>query len=265
MEVAGGVSQPPALEALTAGARWKPVEAGESGGAVWRLSWPDGAPAYLKHGTGLVADAIAGEAARLRWLAGRAPVPAVRLFTCAPNASWLLTDAVPGLTGDEWLARSPDALPLIVRGCAALMRQLHMLPIDDCPFDAGYRIRLADAQRLVAAELVDEDDFDAEHRGWSAAEVLAKAERLAGFAGERAVTHGDFSLGNILFDEAGRVTGCIDVGRAGVADPYQDIAILWQNLTELGVGAERMLLDELGIAVVDDRRLAFHRSLDELF
>lgn len=198
----------------------------------------------------------------MRSLTGRVPAPALRLFTCTAEESWLLTDAVPGLTGDAWLARSPDALPQVVRGCAALMRRLHALPVDTCPFDAGHRVRLAEARANVAAGLVVEDDFDAEHRGWSAAAVLAKAKALASFTPERVVTHGDFSLGNILFDAGGVATGLIDVGRAGVTDPYQDIAILWRNSSEFS-GTE-MLLAELGIVAVDEARLAFHSCLDEL-
>lgn len=253
---------PPSFDALVAGAAWMWVEAGGSGGGVWRLSWPSGDVAYVKHGEGGVADAIADEAARLRWLAGRVPAPVVRLFACTAGQAWSLTDAVPGFTGDAWLAREPDALPAIVAGSVALMRQLHALPIENCPFEAGHRFRLAAARRNVAAGSIDEDDFDADHAGWTAAAMLAETEALAPERLERVVTHGDFSLGNILFDGAGAVTGCIDVGRLGVADPYQDIAILWQNLTEFG--AEGLLEAELGHAF-DEQRLRFHRCLDELF
>lgn len=69
--------------------------------------------------------------------------------------------------------------------------------------------------------------------------------------------HGDFLLGNILLDEHG-VTGCIDVGRAGIADPYQDIAILWDNLAELGGDLQARFRDAYGIAALDERRLRFH-------
>lgn len=55
----------------------------------------------------------------------------------------------------------------------------------------------------------------------------------------------------------------IDVGRLGVADRYQDLAILWNNLEEYGLGAE--LLRAYGEAEPDETRLRFHLMLDELF
>ncbi|MCY3126397.1 hypothetical protein ECE26_17640, partial [Acinetobacter baumannii] len=36
---------------------------------------------------------------------------------------------------------------------------------------------------------------------------------------------------NLIFDE-GKLIGCIDVGRVGIADRYQDLAILWNCLGE---------------------------------
>ena len=41
--------------------------------------------------------------------------------------------------------------------------------------------------------------------------------------------------------------------------------MLWNNLRELGQGAAALLLSELGITAVDERRLRFHLCLDELF
>ena len=244
---------------------WTRDAGGESGGAVFRLDQV-GAPAlFLKHGSGPVAEDVAAEAERLAWLAGRVPATALRQFAREGDNAWLVTTAISGLTGDGWLEWAPERLPMIVRAFAGFLRMLHALPVEDCPFDASYPVRLAHARRNIAAGLVDEDDFDPDHDGWSAAEILAEVERLAPARVERVVTHGDFSLGNLLLDADGRVTGCIDVGRLGVADPYQDIAILWTNLGEYGVEAQRLLLDELGIVEPDERRLAFHRCLDELF
>ncbi|MGJ3626346.1 phosphotransferase [Sphingomonas sp. MMS24-JH45] len=81
--------------------------------------------------------------------------------------------------------------------------------------------------------------------------MLAEAEALSDCVAERVVTHGDFSLGNVMFDGAGNVTGCIDVGPLGLADPYQDIAIFWQNLADHGPSAQTAFLDALGIDAPD--------------
>lgn len=232
---------------------------------IHRLSAPDGSALYLKYGEGSVANAIVDEAVLLHWLAGRMPAASVVRFAMEPGAAWLLTEAVPGRTGDAWLDVDPGALPRIILGFAGFLRRLHALPVDDCPFDAGAAVRLASARRLVAAGLVDEEDFDDDHAGWTAARVLAEAEALAACATGRVVTHGDFSLGNLLFDADGAVTGCIDVGRLGIADRYQDIAIFWQNLAEHGPQAQAAFLDAIGIDTPDERRLRFHRLLDELF
>ena len=59
--------------------------------------------------------------------------------------------------------------------------------------------------------------------------------------------------------------GCIDVGRAGEDDRYQDLAIMWQNLGEFGSRLQERFLQSYGIAKLDRRKLDFHLMLDELF
>ena len=125
--------------------------------------------------------------------------------------------------------------------------------------------RIAQARRRVTAGAVDEADFDLDHQGWTAAEVLAEAVRLAPVVRPGVVTHGDFSLGNLLLDADMRVTGCIDVGRLGIADPYQDIAIFWRSLAAHGPSMQRRFFTAMAITDADPDRLAFHRCLDELF
>nr|WP_288459725.1 APH(3') family aminoglycoside O-phosphotransferase [uncultured Sphingomonas sp.] len=257
---------PASWDARLAGYEWHRDEAGESGGIIHRLT-RHGAPSlYLKYGTGTVAEAIVDEAVRLRWLQGRVPVARPVAFTDEGDAAWLLTSTVAGRTGDAWLERDPAMLPVIVAAFAGFLKRLHALPVDDCPFEAGAALRLTAARRRVAAGEVDVDDFDDDHLGWDAARMLAHTEALydPDLHG-RVVTHGDFSLGNLLMDEHGQVTGCIDVGRMGVADPYQDIAILCANLAEIDPAAERAFLDAIGVGSPDRQRMAFHRCLDELF
>ncbi|UVO49337.1 aminoglycoside 3'-phosphotransferase [Sphingomonas sp. SUN019] len=219
---------------------------------------------YLKHGAGRFAADVMDEAARLAWLAGRIPVPIIRQFVAEADVAWLLTTALPGRTADQWLEDDPDALGEIVVLSADFLKTLHALPVDDCPFDAGHRVRMAAARRNIDAGLVDENDFDDDHAGWSALKVWDELVAMLPIAADRVVTHGDFSMGNLLFDD-GRVTGCIDVGRVGVADRYQDLAIFWQNLAEHGTEFQSAFLRAYGIDTIDPDRLRFHCCLDELF
>jgi len=256
---------PPSWRERLSGATWEREPEGESGGVIHRIVAGTGERLFLKYGEGAIADAVADEAIRLRWLQGR--VATVRLVSTAieADAAWLLTSAAPGKIGDVWIEERPEFLPQVISGFATFLRTLHALPVDDCPFDASAAVRLSAARKLVSAGVVDETDFGDDFRGMSAAAVLAKAEALASHASGCVVTHGDFSLGNLLLDSAGEVTGCIDVGRLGIADPYQDVVILWENLGEFGDAAQRMLLAELDLESLDETRLLFHRTMDELF
>lgn len=259
------VPLPPPLADTLAGYRWTRDAAGESGGAVFRLDRAGAPSLFLKAGEGRVADDIADEAARLRWLAGRVPTAALVHFAATATGAWLVTRAVPGRSADEWIADDPGRLAMLVPALAAFLRRLHALPVADCPFDAGPARRMAAARANLLAGRIDMDDVDDEHRGWTPERLWDKLVALAPDTIDPVVTHGDFSLGNILFDAAGDVTGCIDLGRLGVADRYQDLAILWQNLSEFGDDLPARFLRAYGIAAADERRLAFHRCLDEFF
>jgi aminoglycoside 3'-phosphotransferase-1 len=63
----------------------------------------------------------------------------------------------------------------------------------------------------------------------------------------------------------GAVVGCIDAGRVGIADRYQDLAILWSCLGEFDPRLQDRLLERYGIADRDQAKMQFHLMLDELF
>ncbi|GKX58080.1 hypothetical protein SOASR031_03950 [Leminorella grimontii] len=58
----------------------------------------------------------------------------------------------------------------------------------------------------------------------SSLQVWKEMHTLLPFSPDPVVTHGDVSLDNLIFDK-GILMGCIDVGRVGLADRYQDLAI----------------------------------------
>ncbi|MEP9400398.1 APH(3') family aminoglycoside O-phosphotransferase [Sphingomonas sp. VNH70] len=256
---------PDALAGLVAGYRWSRNLVGEAGGAVYRLHGAAGrTDLYLKHGQGDIADDVLAEVARLRWFAGRVAVPAITGFVWQADDAWLLTAALPGETARQRLVAAPRQAGAIADALAVFLAQLHALPVEDCPFVADHLHRMVEARRRIDAGLVDTDDFDHARAGWSAEAVWDAMQALLPLTPDRLVTHGDFSLDNILIDGE-RVVGCIDVGRAGVADRYQDLAILAGSLEEYGAALPARMFARYGIAMPDPRRLAFHALLDELF
>jgi aminoglycoside 3'-phosphotransferase-1 len=253
------------MAAALAGYAWARNTAGESGGAVYLLHGRADAPEmFLKHGVGPVADDITDEMVRLRWLAPHLPVPALAHFARTPEEAWLLMAAIPGQTAWQVLQASPGRRRAVVDALAAFLRRLHAIPLHACPFTSDHAWRLAHARARIDAGLVEEDDFDEDRAGWTSVQVWDALQDLLPLAPDPVVTHGDFSLDN-LFIRGDQVVGCIDVGRAGIADRYQDLAIMWSCLGEFGAPLQERFLKQYGIASLDERKLRFHLLLDELF
>lgn len=300
---------PPSLAARLRDVDWHRNLVGEAGAIVHRLSPSprsrgDEAPSlYLKHGADDAALAIADEFARLQWLQGRWPVPAIEHFEVSTNAAastasedesaphgktWLLTHALPGRTAYEWLAGDGDGdgdaarAVEIVAAIGRFLRRLHALPVSTCPFNARHELQLDLARQRLDAGLIDADDFDDERQGWSPEQVWAAMHALLPMDEDLVVSHGDLSLDNILIgdrerggdcdgdrDEDGKgaveVIGVIDLGRVGIADRYRDLAILANCLDEFSPDLRATFFTAYGIAEPDARKLDFHLLMDECF
>lgn len=264
-EACAAIAMPPGLATATMGYRWMRNMIGESGGGVYRLHGRQDAPdLFLKHGRGMVADDIADEMVRLRWLSNYISVPTIRHFVHTGDEAWLLMTAIPGQTAYQHLTARPHDRLDVVDALATFLRQLHAIPVDTCPFISDHHHRLMQARARIDQGLVAEEEFDEEREGWSAEEVWQAMQDLMPFTPDRTVTHGDFSLDNILLED-GQVVGLIDAGRVGIADRYQDIAILWNCLGEFDDALRSHFLRRYGIADVDNRKLQFHLMLDEMF
>lgn len=236
---------------------------GRSGALVYRLNrGPDGEDLFLKFGDGEVASNITDEVARLRWLSDRIPVPEVRFFAGDDGCAWLLMTAVPGRTASEILAAEPAAGPAIVDAIAAFMRGMHDLPVVGCPFLVETTVRLRHARARMEAGLVDVEDFDDERKGLSVEQVWEMLVSCQPTEYDQVVCHGDFTLENTFIMD-GEVTGVIDLGRCGVADRFQDVAILWNSLGDSSL--QKRFLQAYGISDLDHRKLQFHLLLDEFF
>ena len=245
----------------------QPDRVGMSGASVWIYS--DMVLKIQRAGT---------EAARewemLKWLRGRLPVPEVLAYTVENGVSYLLMSRLPGVMAcDPYYMEKPELLTDL------LARALEMLwAVDpwDCPRDCRLHMQLREARLRVEAGLVTMEDAEPETYGASGfrdpEDLLLWLEQNP--PEERPLlSHGDFCLPN-LFLEGDRITGFLDLGRCGVADPWRDIALGWRSLLHNAEGVydgrrypgfhQEDLFRVLGISP-DPERLRYYILLDELF
>ncbi len=236
---------------------------GESGDVVFRI---EGAPPlYAKIGqaTGRISRAeLAREAAALRWLQGRATAPRLIWSGEVAGRPAMLTDAVAGVALHEL---APD---LAETGAAAALRalaRLHALPISECPFDERLDVKLGECQRRVERGEVEVDRFDPDNSGAAPADILAELLARRPAAEDLVVTHGDACLPNFIVRPDGEAA-IIDLGRFGVADRHQDLALFVRsarrNFPALDI--EALLARHYPVAA-DPGKLAYYRQLDELY
>ncbi|MBF6210277.1 APH(3'') family aminoglycoside O-phosphotransferase [Nocardia puris] len=249
---------------------WTPVASGESGAGVFRSA--DGSR-YAKCVVDQDVPELDGERERLVWAAAH-DIP------CAPVLDWhagagiacLVTGTVPGVTAETL---SADELGRAWASIADAVRRLHETPTADCPFDRGVARMFALAQDVVARDAVHPEFLPEEQVGTPPAVLLARlAARIdARLAQERAnavVCQGDLCLPNIVVDPAtDTVTGFLDLGRLGTADPYADIALLLASSRETwpdepsAAKADRDFAHRYGLTL-DSERLRFYLHLDPL-
>ena len=208
---------------------------------------------FLKVASGFQAREVAGERARMIWLQGRLPVPQIHFFDVYNGMTYLLMSAIPGQdASQQTLPLSPDA---ITRLLAEGMHLFHSVPIDGCPFDQSLDKRIAAVrERPEPGGRVDESDFDNLLRTRPASEDLV-------------FTHGDYCLPNILLDgQTPRITGFVDLSRAGIADRHQDIALCARSLAyNLGEEWVPLLFDSYGREFIDPAKIAYYKLLDKFF
>lgn len=218
------------------------------------LSKPGRRSMVLKIGRDLVA-----EERRLRWLKGRLLVPDVVAIAGQDGTDYLLMTKLPGRDGsDDRVHR--DGKPFIELLAEAL-RTVHGTPIADCPFSATIDDLLDIAERRVSDGTLTADDFPPHYFGRSPRELLRALHELRPGDRGAVLTHGDASLPNVLFHR-GQVSGFIDLGLAGISDPYRDLALAARSLTRnMGGKWIHPFLQAYG-APMDEPRLEFFILLD---
>lgn len=212
----------------------------------------------------------------LRWLNGRLPAAETICREEEDGCVYALRSRLNGIMlCDEAFLRDPERL---VRLVAEGLRLLWRVDAAGCPDAVSWLSgRLRQARLNVDHGLVDMADAEPETfapGGFADPRALLEWLEQNRPAEDVVFTHGDFCLPNILA-EGERITGFIDLGRAGAADRWQDIALALRSLRHNFDGTytdgraypgydEGMLLRELGIPM-DEEKYRYYLLLDELF
>lgn len=237
---------------------------GLSNAYVYRLRHRGRAIRYLKAAWGRGAAELRDEVERTTWLGSQGvPVPRILdLYDDHKDFVALFMSDVKGMSPQH------SGLPTgkIVSQIALALRDLHALPVVDCPFDETVSARLALADRDIRAGRVAASEFDKRNRKLSARQLYQRLVASAARPAEHlVVVHGDATFANIQVGTKG-VIGFIDCGRCGRADAYTDLALVTAEIAEhFGEAHVEAFLDAYGVASWDDAKALFYLDLYELF
>jgi len=211
----------------------------------------------------------------LEWLEGKLPIPKVIAFETCENYSFLLMSKMPGemvCTGNS-LKNMEKSVIAITDGLKAMWK----IDISNCPFSETISDKLAYAKQNIENNLVDVNDFDPEtlnQEGFSNANDLFDYLNRNRPKEDLVFSHGDYTFQNVLVSGY-NITGLVDWGRGGIADRWQDIALIYRHLKnrhkKYGLYSERdyqnyksLFFSELGLEP-DEEKIRYFILMDELF
>ena len=235
----------------------------ESGDLVFRI---EGAPPlFAKIGDPdrrISCAELARESAALRWLEGRAAAARLVWSGEVGGRPALLTE---GIAGVALHALAPDQAEAGAIAALQALARLHAIPIASCPFDERLAVKLAESRRRVALGEIEVDRLDPANANRAPTAILAELIANCPPSEDLVVTHGDACWPNLILRPDGEVA-IIDLGRFGVADRHQDLALFVRSgrRNVPGLDVEALLARHYPVAA-DPEKLAYYRQLDELY
>lgn len=207
------------------------------------------------------------ERTMMEWLQGRLPVPQVLAFERHMGSNYLLMSKMHGrMACDESYQANPgEAIRLLAEG----LKLLWAVDIRSCPCINNVENKLRCAEYRVKNNLCDVEHTEPETFGKGG---FANPKALYRWLGENrpeeepVLAHGDYCLPNIFF-ENGTISGYIDLGRAGVADKWQDIALCVRSI-RYNFGTDAALIRRFFRYIEmepDEQKIRYYVLMDELF
>ncbi len=218
--------------------------------------------------------AVQNQVEVMRWLEGKVPVPQVLAYEVENEKSYLLMSKMDGVMScDTYYMEHPE---ILLEALASGLKMLWNVDVGECPRVRDVDAVLREARVRVENHLVDVEDAEPEtfgQGGFESPEHLLEWLESNGPSFEPVLSHGDFCLPNVFLKD-GQIIGFIDLGKIGVGDKWNDIALCYRSLKHNFAGAyggkvcedfdPNMLFEKLGIEP-DWEKIKFYLLLDELF
>ena len=210
----------------------------------------------------------------MQWLEGKIPVPQVIEYEKENGKEYLLMSKMSGeMSCETYYLEHPD---ILLKALAHGLRILWEVDVNECPRVRDLDSVLKEARIRVENNLVDLDNVESTtfgKDGFESPKHLLEWLESNRPTFEPVFSHGDYCLPNI-FLENGQIKGFIDLGRAGIGDKWNDIALCYRSLKHNFDGSyggkvyedfNADILFEILEIEPDWQKINYYLLLDELF
>lgn len=175
-------------------------------------------------------DEALNEYKMMSWLDGKLPIPEIHGYARNGENDFLLMSKLKGcMACDISFLKEPV---LLTEMLAEGLKMLWNVDMSSCPLPLNLERKLEMAAYAVENNKVDMENTEPNTFGEDGFKNPSQLLEwlIANKPKEELVfSHGDFCLPNI-FIENNKVSGFIDLGRSGIADKWQDIALCYRSL-----------------------------------
>ncbi|WP_440895207.1 APH(3') family aminoglycoside O-phosphotransferase [Amphibacillus sp. Q70] len=210
----------------------------------------------------------------MAWLDHKLPVPQILCSETSKGINYLLMSKIKGEMASSavWLEQPNQLVKLLADG----LRMLWEVDLSTCPYDHSIDRKLKQAEIRVHSQLCSIEDAEPTTygtNGFKNPEELLQWLKENKPKEELVFSHGDYCLPNIFIKD-NKINGFIDLGRAGIADKYQDIALCYRCLKHKLDGTFTGKIDNTLDPIIlfdvlkikpDWDKINFYILLDELF
>lgn len=213
-----------------------------------------------------VSEESMNEHSMMKWMKDMVPVPDIICSEQEDGLNYLLMSKLEGDMGrSQKYFLNPQELAKVA---AEGLRLLWSVNIQECPYDIRLEHKLEIAEKSVEEGSCDMED--AEEATYSENGFKSPKDLLNWLKGNRpsyedaVFSHGDYCMSNLIIKD-NQISGFIDLGKCGIADRYQDIALCYRDLMHHAPGfTPDMLFGALEIEPYWEK-IKYYILLDELF